>query len=351
MRLRQGAVGSVQAGAHGEDLAGAAGTGAITAGLGMPFNVAGELAGGLAKQAEAANQETQIAGQTSRVGSKVLDVPKPTDAQESLQGGLRKTASDATSDATGRKINFKSGSMRDTFSHASEAVMNKSKSLFNQIDKATSNGFQPVQNALKENTMAMRAATSEEEVLGLMKDRLKLEQQEQIFAEAQKAGVDKKTVETARATYKQASALEDLNKQVEFSVSGTRPEIAGKFPSQIFNPETVDAGKFSDRLNKMYNANRLQEALGKQQAKDVIALSDQMKENPDAMRSYTAFVSKAILNKPLTTGKKLAVSTAKDLWGSPTATHVAILALHSGVSAEKAVPAILNAAQVELGKP
>jgi hypothetical protein len=177
--------------------------------------------------------------------------------------------------------------------------------------------------------MAMRAATSEDEMLKLE------QQQEQIFAEVQKAGVDKKTVETARTTYKQASALEDLNKLVEFSVSGTRPEIAGKFPSQIFNPETVDAGKLSDRLNKLYNSGRLQEALGKRQAKDVIALSDQMKENPGC-------------------DEKLAVSTAKDLWGmvlqSPTATHVALLALHSGVSAEKAVPAILNAARVEAGK-
>jgi hypothetical protein len=120
--------------------------------------------------------------------------------------------------------------------------------------------------------MAMRAATSEDEMLKLE------QQQEQIFAEVQKAGVDKKTVETARTTYKQASALEDLNKLVEFSVSGTRPEIAGKFPSQIFNPETVDAGKLSDRLNKLYNSGRLQEALGKQQAKDVIALSDHERE-------------------------------------------------------------------------
>lgn len=347
--IRNGVTGGVQDFAHGASATDALKTGATTAVFSAPFNALGEVMGSMGKQAEAAGKTTDVAGVESRAGSKVLDVPEPTTNQTNLQAGVRNTAAAAAKDAGVEAANPES--VRSVLSDTGENVMQKAKGLFNSVDEATGGKFQPVQNALNDNKMALRAATSDEEVGKLAAERVKLEaQQEAVFKQAQVKGVSQATVDNARTLYKQASALEDVNKAVELSTSGTRPEVASAFGNAKFNPETLDAGQLSNRLNKLYNSGRLQEAVGSGRAKEMLALSDLMKENPDAVKNYTTFLAKAALH-PVGAGKALAFNGAKDVWGmvlnSPRATALAKTALKGGIAADKVVPALINAVQLD----
>ena len=329
----------------------AATQGAVT---GVTGGVTEGATGGASKligQANKAGQEATVAGVNTRVGARALEAAEPTANQKGLQEGLRNVAGDTTKAATGLKGRPNAGtSMRDVFSGSADRIMDKSKSMFQKIDDATNNTFQVNRNALAENKLKMRAATTDEDFDNLVIEQKRLlGEQQEIFDAAKSAGVDEKTVEQARNAYKQASALEELNKHVEMSTKGTKPEVAKSQPNQVFSPETVNADQLNSRLNKM--GDRLADAVGDKQAKDVLALTDLMKENPDSLNNFTMTAGKYLLKHPVKGGAGVAISSAKDLWSavlnSPKATALAKLALSTGASAAKAVPAIVSALQTQ----
>lgn len=93
--------------------------------------------------------------------------------------------------------------------------------------------------------------------------------QQKVFEDAKAKGVDPKLVDQAKANYRKAQALYDLDLNVKKSVSGMRPDVGN--PAQAArNPETVDPKKLFNRVNSLYDSGRLQEALGEQGADDLL---------------------------------------------------------------------------------
>jgi hypothetical protein len=126
------------------------------------------------------------------------------------------------------------------------------------------------------------------------------------------AGVDPNLVDKARADWKQAQSLYDLDSQLKMSTSGMRPEMA----TPTSTPETVDPRKAFDRLNKLYNSGRLQQAVGQSQSEQIIQHAD------------AAFLEQA---------KILARQKALKTAGKITGTGAAIGAVGEGVKAAKDV--------------
>lgn len=93
--------------------------------------------------------------------------------------------------------------------------------------------------------------------------------QDQVFEDAKAKGVDPKLVDEAKANYKRAQALYDLDSNIKKSVSGMRPNV-GEAKQAAKNPETVDPKKLFGRINNLYDSGRLQEALGEQGADDLL---------------------------------------------------------------------------------
>ena len=91
-----------------------------------------------------------------------------------------------------------------------------------------------------------------------------------MFDQAKAAGVDPKLVDSARADWKQGQSLYDLDSQIKMSAGGMRPELAGPTSS----PEVLDPRKAFDRLNKLYNSGRLQQAVGQSQSEAIIQHAD-----------------------------------------------------------------------------
>jgi hypothetical protein len=68
----------------------------------------------------------------------------------------------------------------------------------------------------------------------LLKRKAEMEQaQESAFAQAKQAGVDPALVGKARADWKQAQSLYDLDSQIKMSMSGLRPELAQEWSSVL----------------------------------------------------------------------------------------------------------------------
>jgi hypothetical protein len=267
--IRTGTVGGAVGGAHGGKegaVNGAVGGALLGGGLSAMSEVPGVVSDVMngAKSAKGA-----ISDATSSVFSKVKPLVSDGAAanvgQDALQTGIRSAGGDAaTVEGVTPEV---APSIRSAVENTADGVYGKSKDLFAKIDTATGNRFQPIENALKENQMSMRAATTDEEVGKLTQERTKLEtQQEKVFNDAMQNGVDKNTVLQARASYKKSSALYDLNKQIQMSADGVRPELQVEGST----PETVDPKKLFGRLNKMYDSGRLQEALGDTGAQKLI---------------------------------------------------------------------------------
>jgi len=91
-----------------------------------------------------------------------------------------------------------------------------------------------------------------------------------VFEEAKANGVDPKLVEQAKANYRRAQALYDLDVNVKKSVEGMRPDV-GNPETAAKNPETVNPQKFFNRVNNLYDSGRLQESLGEEGADDLLA--------------------------------------------------------------------------------
>lgn len=102
---------------------------------------------------------------------------------------------------------------------------------------------------------------------------------------AKKAGVDPDTAEQARQAWKQMSALEDLDREIKLSTFGEGKNAA----------EIVDPKKLVNRLQKLDDSGRLENALGRAHA--------------DALLSQAYDSAKASASK--VTRQKIAIGAAK----------------------------------------
>lgn len=177
--------------------------------------------------------------------------------QNELQTGIRGILGNAAS--TAEVTPAKSPAVRNSANTLADAVEGKSKGLYQQIDAATNGEFTNVQNKIRNVEQKLReiAGTDDaaEEKLFNQKVALNAKLDEAIQA-AQKAGVAPEIADQARTTWRQSSALRDLDTQIKASTFGNVKNA----------PEVVDPKKLVTRLQKLEDSGRLVDALGKQHA-------------------------------------------------------------------------------------
>lgn len=205
-------------------------------------------------------------------------------SQPALQQGIRDVAGNVAKESGVAESTAKS--IRDPLQETADNIFTKSKGLYKQIDQATDGAWQTNENALKAVKRGIQTATDDStlDTLTQRKEEL-LAQQEKIFENATKNGVPQETVNAAKSTFKQASALEDVNAQVRMTAKGVRPELAETGAT----PESIDPKRLLPRINKLYDAGRLQEAVGEQNAKTLINNVDK------AIRDGNTAITKAKL--------------------------------------------------------
>lgn len=226
----------------------------------------GELAGQGIEAA--ATQATRAAKAVRNAATQPFDVQS---TQMPLQQGIRNVLNTVAKDAG--VSSSPSASIRDVAGQVADAVLARSKSAYKTLDDATGGRFQRFDDALRNINQKLRetAGLDDENEDALLKRKAEIEQSQQdVFDQAKAAGVDPKLIDKARADWKQAQSLYDLDRQLKMSASGMRPELAGADST----PETLDPRKAFDRLNKLYNSGRLQQAVGPSQSEQLIQHAD-----------------------------------------------------------------------------
>lgn len=214
-----------------------------------------------------ATQAARAAKAVSNAVMKPLDAHAP---QQTLQQGIRGVLDTIAKDAG--VMPSPSASIRDVAGKVADSIIARSKAAYQSLDKATDGRFQRFDDALKNVNERLRevAGLDDENEAALLKRKAEIEQsQAETFEQAKQAGVDPKIIDAARADWKQAQALYDLDRQLKMSASGMRPELA----SPGSTPEMIDAKKAFTRLNRLYDSGRLQQAAG-QHAEQLIQQID-----------------------------------------------------------------------------
>lgn len=216
----------------------------------------------------ALTQAQRAAKAVSGAASKHFDLST---VQQPFQQGVRNVLDTVAKDAGVSPS--PSASIRDVAGQVADAVQARSKAAYRTLDTATGGRFQRFEDALKNVNQRLRevAGLDDENEEVLLKRKSDIEQSQQdVFEQAKAAGVDPKLVDSARSDWKQAQSLYDLDTQLKMSASGMRPEMAGP----ISTPESLDPRKAFDRLNKLYNSGRLQQAVGQTQSEELIQHAD-----------------------------------------------------------------------------
>lgn len=180
--------------------------------------------------------------------------------QDNLQTGLRSVLGDVADSAS---VKPSASSVRDSAGSLADAVTKKAKGLFQTIDDATDGELTNVQNKIRNVDMKLRgiAGTDDAAEEKLLNQKSNLEESlDNVMELAKQNGVDPSVADNARASWKQASALNDLDTAVKGSTFG----------DSIHAPEVVNPKKLVDRLQKLDDNGRLQEAIGEDGADTLI---------------------------------------------------------------------------------
>ena len=190
--------------------------------------------------------------------------------QPTLQQGIRDTMSKVAQENVVAKST--APSIRDVVKETADNIYAKSKPQFAVLDEATGGNVSRFDEQIRNVNRALQNVTDDAEEAKLLARKANLEaSQEGAFEQAKAKGVDPKLVDDAKANYKKAQALYDVDNHVKMSTSGTRPNI-GKPGAQT--PEVVDPKKLNSRLNKVYDSGRLQDAVGEDNAQALLTHAD-----------------------------------------------------------------------------
>jgi hypothetical protein len=190
--------------------------------------------------------------------------PTGDDIQPSFQKGIHDVMTDVAKE---NGVEAPSpNSVRDVAKNTADQVFAKSKDAYAQLDEASGGRWQRFDDQLKNVRDKMK------EVAGIDDDKYaELEQkqneietsQAQLIEDMKAAGkVDPALADEARANYKKAQALYDVDSQVKMSTTGRAGVGKGV--------ETVDPNKLAPRLHKLYDSGRLQQAVGDDRAATLI---------------------------------------------------------------------------------
>lgn len=292
---------------------------AATEGLarGVPKAVS---AGGKATRA-ARNYFTDAAAQGELARTETLAKSETAAAQSDLQQSLREHATDVAKQEGVTPQNPKS--IRDVFEDTADQIFQKSKSTYARIDQATGGRFQRFSDALKRIDRQIHEAAD----IDLDKEGQLIEQRntiqdsmDQTFEDAKAQGIDAKTIDSAKADFKRAQALYDIDKQVNFSTKGFRK---GLDEGGMHTPELVDQTQLSQRLEKLYKTGRLQQAIGDDAADQLMAKVDKSivrhqtaKEALAAAQEQAAQATKTAATRRKVAGYAAGVATGGGALGS-----------------------------------
>jgi hypothetical protein len=163
-------------------------------------------------------------------------------------------------------------SVQDAGDQVADSILARSKANYKLIDDATGNRYSPLKTELDDANRAMRSVKSDAEeeaaairVKGL---EMRMEQLMDDAADPTKTAnpISQATIDAAKSDFKKAQAIYDVSNQVQLSTKGVR---AG-FPGAENSPEKVNFTGLQNRLNKLQNSGRLQQAIGDDAGKDMI---------------------------------------------------------------------------------
>lgn len=192
-----------------------------------------------------------------------------------------------------------------TVEELADNVLAKSKEQYRLLDEATGGRVQRFTDRLQNIQRQLRELTGTAEDTAkegkLLQAQHETEQSmQEAFEDAKKSGVDAKVVDEASGTFKKSQALYDLDSTVKKVTTGMRPDIGTASAAE--NPEIVNAEKFFDRVNKLHQSGRLQEALGEGGADNLLSkANDAVVQMRRVVRNQQAakFAGKAVVGGSL----------------------------------------------------
>jgi hypothetical protein len=167
-----------------------------------------------------------------------------------------------------------STSIRDVANDVSTSLQAKAQQSYKALDEASGGRVQRFSDSIKAVQQKLRnlngIASPDDEGAWVEKLNDLQSAHENAMQDAEAAGVPRTLLDQANANYKQAMALSDLSKNIRASSEGLRPDLtAGAMKPRAF-PETLNPVKLSPRVNKMYDAGRLQAAIGEDRSNQML---------------------------------------------------------------------------------
>lgn len=257
--LRGAAIGGAEAGVKSGGSPGATAGGAVAGGIG---NVVIPGAINSAKELPA-------------LFDTLRNVIRPGIIQDAFQGDIRSIINEAAQEHGVAPSS--APSIRDVANDVSNALQSRAKSAYQALDDATGGRVQRFSDAIravqKKLVNLNGIATPDDE--GKWVEHLNdlTDAHDKAMQEAEAAGVPRTLLDQANADYRKAMAMADLNRAIRASSEGLRPELAEGASKPI--PEKVNTGKLFNRVNKLYDSGRLQDAIGAGRSGDLLRATNE----------------------------------------------------------------------------
>jgi hypothetical protein len=223
----------------------------------------------------------------------VSDTVKPIVSEDAAAAKAQPEAQQAVRTSAQGAGAAETPSIRSAFEDAGDKVMAQSKAAYRTLDDATGGRFQRFGDQIRNLQMKMNEVAGLDDDLyekyELKRNEIETVQANVIDDLVQSGKIDSGLADEAKANFKKASALYDLDAAVKSSTSGVRPEMAAEGST----PETLDANKLLPRLNKLNDSGRLAQAIGEKGAAQIIRDVD------SAARSRARAVSTAKMVKTI----------------------------------------------------
>jgi hypothetical protein len=320
-----------------------AATGAVLGGAGEVLNAGGEALANMRK----ANGEAPIESAVNKTvaksglpeGSPETTAPIGEDIQPTLQKGIHDIAKSAGQDAG---IDAEAPkSVRDAFKTQADAVLEKSKAAYKELDSASGGQWQRFDNALKNiNRQIQEKVGIDDDAVELLEQkRNEIETSQAQLVEDLKADgkVKPELADKAKADYKKAMALSDVDNAVKASTKGRAGVGQGI--------ETVDPNKLAPRLQKLYDSGRLKQAVGEDAASEFIGHAENAQTATQSIKDFvpsSATGQKALadLIRPNTgtgvTGRMTGIPQLRQLLGfEPSTNWLGVYRDMSGLGADE----------------
>jgi hypothetical protein len=225
------------------------------------------------------NQPPQVVAAKMGLGNTIQDVRDSIAATDEQQGAVRagndqprpaetKMVGKQTAGAPALEVQ-PDASMRTALHDVSDDIQGRGKQIYQALDRVSDNKFTTYTERLKKiNDRLSDLIPDTTEADDAAIERLEQQKSEietsqaQLFENLKESGIDPRIVDDAKAHWRQAMALRDVDQALKMSTTGN---------TQFGAREIVDPNKFVNRLEKLNVArdgypSRLEQAIGKEGA-------------------------------------------------------------------------------------